>query len=71
MIMKNIDCLKFSVLSRPAGDALMGTDGQMYLGEEPLLGTLTATLRGFSLKTARAPGDWPEGSVFDSGPVRF
>ena len=83
----SVDLIKLSLVSGPSGDRLVGTShpaqNPYYGDREPLsyyLGEscpfrpgapLTGALRDFSLTTARAPGDWPSGSVNDAGPVRF
>lgn len=43
--------------------------GHMYLGKVPVEGTLTASLREYSLPKSRAPGDWP--TIGPNGTVRY
>ena len=67
------DVIKLTLVSSPAGDALVGSCGPYYLGESYAFrpgAAFTQALRDFNLKTARAPGDWPTTGVFASGPVR-
>lgn len=82
-----VDLIKLSLISRPSGDVLAGTEHpahnpyygvdreptSYYLGESyPVRATwLTGGLRDFDLTTARAPGDWPTTSAFAPGPVRI
>lgn len=60
-----------------ARDCAEGSDGLglqdqlsgLWLGTEPVGGTITGALRQYNLPTARAPGDWPEPTV--NGTVRL
>lgn len=78
------EVLKFSAVSSPAGDKLVGTwayiefagsyalqtgPSEGYLGSAPIDGTLTMALREFNLPTTRAPGDWP--TLDPNGTVRY